>query len=212
MVSGMVTPTTAPQSPRIPPPGLLRWLAGALLRLLGWRLVVTWPDVPRCIIIVYPHTSNWDFLVGYLAKVAAGVPGHWIGKDTIFRWPVAGLLRRMGGIPVNRREPSGLIRRLVAEFERRPFLWLVMAPEGTRSRTEYLKSGFYRLALSAGVPVGLAVMDWGRRVLSLQTYLSLSGDEAADLARIREVYAGVDGLHPDQASPIRFRPDRDTDR
>jgi 1-acyl-sn-glycerol-3-phosphate acyltransferase len=204
--------TTAPASPPTAPPSLQRWLAGAMLRLLGWRLAITWPDASRCIIIVYPHTSNWDFLVGYLAKVAAGVPGHWIGKDTIFRWPVAGLLRRMGGIPVNRREPSGLIRRLAAEFEQRPFLWLVMAPEGTRSRTGYLKSGFYRLALSARVPVGLAVMDWGRRVLTLETYLTLSGDEASDLARIREVYAGATGFHPEQASPIQFRPDRDADR
>jgi 1-acyl-sn-glycerol-3-phosphate acyltransferase len=208
----MVTAAAAPASPRAAPPGLRGWLAGALLRLLGWRLAVTWPDAPRCIIIVYPHTSNWDFLVGYLAKVAAGVPGQWIGKDTIFRWPVAGLLRRMGGIPVNRREPSGLIRRLAAEFEQRPSLWLVMAPEGTRSRGEHLKSGFYRLALSAGVPVGLAVMDWGRRVLTLQTYLTLSGEEASDLARIREVYAGATGFHPEQASPIRFRTERDPDR
>jgi 1-acyl-sn-glycerol-3-phosphate acyltransferase len=208
----MVNAAAAPAPPRPAPPGLLRWLAGALLRLLGWRLEVTWPPVPRCVIIVYPHTSNWDFLVGYLAKVAAGVPGHWIGKDTIFRWPVAGLLRRMGGIPVNRKEPSGLIRRLAVEFEQRPFLWLVMAPEGTRSRTEHLKSGFYRLALSAGVPVGLGVMDWSRRVLTLQTYLSLSGDEAADLALIREAYAGARGYHPDQASPIRFRPERGEER
>jgi len=208
----MVTAADAPASPGIGPARLRRRLAGALLRLLGWRLDVTLPDVPRCIIIIYPHTSNWDFLVGYLAKVAAAVPSHWIGKDTIFRWPVAGLLRRMGGIPVNRREPTGLIRRLVEEFEQRPFLWLVMAPEGTRARTEHLKSGFYRLALAAGVPLGLAVLDWRRRVLSLRTYLSLSGDEASDLARIREVYAGAKGLHPEQASPIRFRLDGDAER
>jgi len=203
--------TVVPELPRTAPPGVRRWLAGALLRLLGWGLAITCPDVPRCIIIIYPHTSNWDFLVGYLAKVAAGVRGQWIGKDTIFRWPVAGLLRRMGGIPVNRREPSGLIRRLVEEFKQRPFLWLVMAPEGTRSRTGHLKSGFYRLALEAGVPVGLAVMDWGQRMVTLQTYLSLSGEETSDLARIREVYAGATGYHPEQASPIRLRPDGETD-
>jgi 1-acyl-sn-glycerol-3-phosphate acyltransferase len=203
----MIPGTSEPALPQPAPPGLRRWLAGALLGLLGWRLEITWPTVPHCIIIVYPHTSNWDFLVGYLAKVAAGVPGQWIGKDTIFRWPVAGLLRRMGGIPVNRREPTGLIRRLVAEFEQRPFLWLVLAPEGTRARTEYLKSGFYRLALAAGVPVGLAVFDWRTRVLSLRTYLWLTGDEAPDLERIREAYAGAQGRHPQQASPIRFRSD-----
>jgi 1-acyl-sn-glycerol-3-phosphate acyltransferase len=200
----------APQElPRLAPRGPLPWLARALLRLFGWRLDVAWPTVPRCVIIVYPHTSNLDFFVGYLTKLADGVPAQWIGKDSIFRWPVAGLLRRMGGIPVNRREPTGLIRRLCAEFEQRPRLWLVMAPEGTRARTEHLKSGFYRLALAAGVPVGLAAIDWKTHTVSLRTYLSLTGDEAADLARIRAGYAGVEGRHPGQASPLRLRPEED---
>lgn len=180
--------------------------ARALLRSLGWRVDVAWPSVPRCIIIVYPHTSNWDFVLGYLARLAAGLPVHWIGKDTLFRWPFAGLLRRMGGIPVNRRERTGFIAHLAEEFRRRPRMWVAMAPEGTRARTDHWKSGFYHLARAADVPVGLAFIDYRARVVGLATYLALTGDEEADLARIRAAYAEKAGRHPDQAGEIRFRP------
>lgn len=181
-------------------------VASAVLRALGWRVAITPPAVPRCVIIVYPHTSNWDFVVGYLARVAADLPLHWVGKDTLFRWPFAGLLRWMGGIPVNRREHTGFIHELAREVRRRSRMWIVLAPEGTRARTDGWKSGFYHLALEAGVPVGLGYIDYRARVVGLDTYLELTGDEAVDLGRIRSAYAGKVGRHPDQASEIRFRP------
>jgi 1-acyl-sn-glycerol-3-phosphate acyltransferase len=184
-----------------------RW-ARRLLALVGWRVEVVWPPVPKCVIAVYPHTSNWDFVVGYLAKLASGVPAHFVGKDTIFRGPFARILRRMGGIPVNRREPTGLIAQLAREFERRTWMWLAIAPEGTRRYVDHWKSGFYHLALAARVPVGLAYIDYGARVVGLTEYLTLSGDEEADLRRIREVYAGKVGRHPEQAGAIRLRPHR----
>jgi 1-acyl-sn-glycerol-3-phosphate acyltransferase len=163
------------------------------------------PSGPKCVIIVYPHTSNWDFVVGYLAKVACGLPLRWVGKHTLFRWPVGGLLRRMGGIPVNRSESSGFISQLVEEFDLRPQMWLAIAPEGTRSRTDHWKSGFYRLALATRAPLGLAFIDYRTRVVGLKTYLALTGDEDHDLDRIRSVYAGKVGKHPGGASEIRFR-------
>jgi len=184
---------------------LASW-ARRLLALRGWRVAITPPPVPRCVIIVYPHTSNWDFVIGYLARLAAGLPLQWIGKDTLFRWPVAGLFRRMGGVPVDRRRPTGLIGQLAGELERSDRMWLALAPEGTRARTDHWKSGFYHLALAAKVPVGLAFIDYRTRVVGLDTYLTMSGDEEADLARIRAFYAGKTGKHPEQASDIRLRP------
>ena len=185
------------------PSRLQRWARRALAAS-GWTVDVAWPPGPRCVIIVYPHTSNWDFVVGYLAKLATGLPVHWIGKDTLFRWPVASLLRRMGGIPVNRRERTGIIERLAGELRRRRRMWLAIAPEGTRARSDHWKSGFYHLALAAGVPVGLAFIDYSSKVVGLGTYLTLTGDVERDLARVREAYAGKVGKHPRQASPIRF--------
>ena len=131
-------------------------------------------------IIVYPHTSNWDFVIGYLARLAAAIPIQFVGKHTLFRWPFGGLLRRMGGIPVNRTDPAGLVERLAGELARGDRLWLALAPEGTRSYTDHWKSGFYRLALEAKVPVGLGFIDYRGRTVGLTTYLSLSCDEEAD--------------------------------
>ncbi|HSN91600.1 MAG TPA: lysophospholipid acyltransferase family protein [Anaeromyxobacteraceae bacterium] len=189
-----------------PRPAVARRWAGWLLRLLRWRVEVVWPPGPKCVIVVYPHTSNWDFVIGYLARLAVGIPAHFVGKDTLFRGPFAAVLRWMGGIPVNRREPTGLIAQLVGEFARRRRMWLAIAPEGTRRYVDRWRSGFYRLALAANVPVGLAYLDWRARVVGLTRYLTLSGDEEADLGRIREAYAGKVGKHPEQAGKIQLRP------
>lgn len=176
-----------------------------LLRLLGWTVDVVLPSAPRGVIIVYPHTSNWDFAVGYLAKVAAGLRVQWIGKESLFRWPVGAILRRMGGIPVRRGARAGVVDLLAQEFARRDRLWVVIAPEGTRSRTDHWKSGFYHLARTAGVPLGLASIDYGRRRVELRTYLDLTGNPAFDLDRMRACFQGVRGLRPEREGEIRFR-------
>ncbi|MFT3916627.1 MAG: lysophospholipid acyltransferase family protein [Anaeromyxobacteraceae bacterium] len=190
-----------------PRTGSLRAALGrAVLRLLGWRLDVTLPDGPKGIIIVYPHTSNWDFPVGYLAKLAIALPLRWMGKDSLFLGPFGAMFRWMGGIPVNRRERTGFIAGLVREFEERDWLWLALAPEGTRKHTDHLKSGFWHLALAAKVPVGLAYIDWGEKVIGLHRYLPMTGDEAADLAAIRAEYHGKRGKRPGNESELRFLP------
>ncbi len=185
-----------------------RWARG-LLALLGWRVDVVPPPGPRCVVAVYPHTSNWDFLVGYLAKLASGLPLHFVGKHTIFRWPLGAILRRMGGIPVDRRHPGGLLPQLVREMQGRPWMWLAIAPEGTRSYVDHWKSGFYRLALAAGVPVGLAWIDYRTKVVGLREYVTMTGDPEADMARIRAAYEGRVGLRPEKMGTIRLEPGGD---
>jgi 1-acyl-sn-glycerol-3-phosphate acyltransferase len=176
-----------------------------LLRLFGWTVDVELPPAPKGVIVVYPHTSNWDFVVGYLAKVAAGVRVEWIGKASLFRWPFGALLRRMGGIPVERGAHAGVVAQLAREYARRERIWVAIAPEGTRSRTDHWKSGFYHLALAAEVPLGLAFIDYRRRLVELRTTLLLSGDRDRDLERLRAFYRDVQGCRPEQASQIRFR-------
>jgi 1-acyl-sn-glycerol-3-phosphate acyltransferase len=193
---------------RIPEPGrptLVRRLARGLLALFGWRVEVRWPPGPKAVIVVYPHTSNWDFVVGILARAAAGLPVSWMAKDTLFRWPFGPLFRRWGGVPVNRREHKGVVAQMQAEFARRPFLWLAIAPEGTRRRTDHWKSGFYHLARGAGVPVGLAYLDYPRRVVGIADWITLEGDPREDLARFRAFYSDKKALRPSQAGEIRFR-------
>jgi 1-acyl-sn-glycerol-3-phosphate acyltransferase len=163
------------------------------------------PPVAKGIILIYPHTSNWDFLVGILFRYGWGLPAQWIGKHTLFRWPFAGLLTHMGGIPVNRDAPGGLFKALLEQFRERESMWLAIAPEGTRARAAHVKSGFYKLALAAGVPLALGYIDYGTRTVGIDTYLTLTGDQDIDLGRIRQFYAGKQGRRPELASEIRFR-------
>jgi 1-acyl-sn-glycerol-3-phosphate acyltransferase len=123
----------------------------------------------------------------------------------MFRWPFAGLLKRMGGIPVNRRLPTGFIGQIVEEFRRRDWLWIAITPEGTRSRTEYLKSGFYQIALAAGVPLGLGYIDYSRRRVAIDTYVRMTGDKDKDLQVLRDFYADKRGRRHEHAGQIRFR-------
>ena len=180
--------------------------AGLLLRLCGWRFAFVPPPVPKGIIIVYPHTSNWDFILGILFKIATGFEVRWLGKDTLFRWPVRGLLLRLGGIPVNRSDPSGFVDTLLREFSRSESLWLAMTPEGTRSYTDHWKSGFYRIALAGGLSVGLGYIDYATHTVSIETYVKLSGDPEEDFALLRAAYAGKRGLRPEHEGQIRLRP------
>jgi 1-acyl-sn-glycerol-3-phosphate acyltransferase len=185
---------------------VLAALATRILGLLGWRGEMAPLPGPKGIIVVYPHTSNWDFLIGYLYKLSTGLPLSWVGKDSLFRWPVGGLLRRMNGIPANRREHTGLIGQLQREFERRDWMWLAIAPEGTRGHVPHWKSGFYRLALAAGVPVGLAFIDWRTKVVGIRAYVTVTGNREADMARIRQAYVGMVGKHPELAGEIQLEP------
>ncbi|GAA5174395.1 lysophospholipid acyltransferase family protein [Niveibacterium umoris] len=182
-----------------------RW-ALALLRMVGWRIDLPPPSDPKVLLIVYPHTSNWDFPIGLLARWASGWPVRWLGKHTIFVGPFDRLLRSWGGIPVNRSAAGGFIDALAADIRNRDALILAMAPEGTRRRLDYWKSGFLRLAHAADMVLGLAYIDFATRTLGIREYIRLSGDEAADMARIARAYEGVVGHRPELASPIRLKP------
>ena len=186
-------------------PGVFGRFCAALLRLFSWHVLFVQPSTPKAVVIVYPHTSNWDFIVGILTRFAIALPAHWVGKDTLFRPPLGGLFRRLGGIPVNRRQSTGFVDGLVEAFARSESLYLAIAPEGTRAKNDHWKSGFYRVALAASVPLGLAFIDYSRREVGIDTWLSLSGNEAEDMAEIRTYYATKRGKRPEKESDIRFR-------
>ena len=186
-------------------PSLAQRCARALLQIFGWRSVLVSPPAPKGVIVVYPHTSNWDFVIGILYKIGARLPARWMGKHTIFCWPFRGLLLRIGGIAINRREQSGFVDTLLAEFGKHDWMWLAVAPEGTRTRTDHWKSGFYQIAVAGDLPVGLGYIDYATRTVGIDTYLRLTGDPEHDFARIRESYAGKRGGRPENAGDIRLR-------
>lgn len=184
-------------------------LARLVLRAAGWRVRFDGLPSRQGVLVVYPHTSNWDFLVGILAKWSIGIPVTFWAKDSLFRIPVFGpWLRRRGGVPVVRTGASGAVadmaQRFAAEREAGRLFWLALAPEGTRKALPGWRSGFYRVTLAAGVPLGLAALDWGRREVRVTEFLQLTGEEAADLARIAAAYDGVRGCRAANAAPVRL--------
>jgi 1-acyl-sn-glycerol-3-phosphate acyltransferase len=176
-----------------------------LLRLFGWKSSFVWPPEPKGIIIVYPHTSNWDFPIGLTFRIANDLPANWIGKTEMFRKPFRGLLQWVGGIPVDRSRSRGFVDALVQEFRRRDWMWVCITPEGTRSHTDHFKTGFYQLALAADVPVALAYIDYATRTVGMDTYVRFTGDEERDLDVIRRFYSTKRGHKPELAGDIRFK-------
>ena len=184
--------------------------ARAVLRLCGWRVVAEGLPARQGVVIVYPHTSNWDFVWAMLAKWAIGLPLTFWGKATLFRVPLFGRwLRWLGGIPVVRDAPNGVVgqmaQRLREARERDDFMWLALSPEGTRELTPGWRSGFHQVALQAGVPVMLAYLDYPGREVGLDSAWRLSGDREADLARFAQRLRGRTGKRPEQAAPVRLR-------
>ncbi|MFZ4535819.1 1-acyl-sn-glycerol-3-phosphate acyltransferase [Propionivibrio sp.] len=180
-------------------------LANLILRLIGWRTVYSPPPGPKSVVLVYPHTSNWDFPLGVLFNATHPIFIHWAGKDTLFRWPFRGLFLRLGGVPINRRERTGMIGQLIDTFARRESFHLCITPEGTRAKTDHWKSGFYRIALAAGVPVGLGFFDFRNKCVGVERWVTLSGNEEADLALFRAYYADKTACYPEKAGDIRFK-------
>jgi 1-acyl-sn-glycerol-3-phosphate acyltransferase len=180
-----------------------------LLQLFGWRVRFKPLPGPHGIAVVYPHTSNWDFIIGLLGKWSTGMEFRWMAKHSLFRGPMGAVMRYWGGVPVDRSAPQGATQRLAQTMLASEWMWIAITPEGTRSYRPHWKSGFYRLALAAKVPVLLVYLDYKTKVLSVVDTLELTGDETADMEAIAKVYEGHEGLYPRDAAPIRLAPRSD---
>lgn len=174
-------------------------LAARLLKLAGWTLHITAPDLPKCLICVAPHTSNWDFIIGKLAYAAAGRKAGFLMKEQWFFWPLGCLFRAIGGIPVPRGKGRGALTDAVAErFRTASELQLAITPEGTRSRTARWHTGFLHIALKADVPIQLGVIDYAYRTVTIADTFHPTGDIDADLAYVKRYYAGAHGKYPEK--------------
>jgi 1-acyl-sn-glycerol-3-phosphate acyltransferase len=181
-------------------------LALRLLQLFGWTVRCKPLPGPHGVIIVYPHTSNWDFVVGSLTKFALGLPFRWLGKESLFRGPFGKLMRKWGGMPVERGAPTGATARLAQQINASPWCWLAITPEGTRGYRPHWRSGFYHLALAARVPVVMVYIDYANKELGMVDSLRLTGNVDADMAVIAAAYRGHEGRFPHLAAPIKLAP------
>jgi 1-acyl-sn-glycerol-3-phosphate acyltransferase len=181
-----------------------RGLGRLYLRLSGWRVEGRIPGAAKAVVIAAPHTSNWDLPLMLAVSYELGIRPAWLGKLELFRWPFGGLMRWLGGLPVDRRIRQNLVHQAVASFDAVERLYLVIPPSGTRSRATHWKSGFYHIARGARVPIACAFLDYRRRVGGIGPVLAPSGDLVADMARIRAFYAGVTGKIPALTTPVRL--------
>lgn len=167
------------------------------LVVMRFHLEGSVPDVPRVVLIVAPHTSNWDFLVGLFAKLALNLRARFIAKHTLFRGPFGSFLRWLGGIPVDRKAAGGVVENAIETLRGAEKLYLVLTPEGTRKKVPAWRSGFYRIALGAGVPILPVAFDYQKRAIRFEPLFEPTGDYDADLPALRSGFDAAMAYRPE---------------
>jgi 1-acyl-sn-glycerol-3-phosphate acyltransferase len=166
----------------------------------GWHVVNANPSLRKCIIIAAPHTSNWDFVYVMGARARLGLPLSYVGKKQMFRWPLGRVMRELGGFPVDRSTSKNYVQTIIDEFEKRDEFMLIIAPEGKRGAVTRWKTGFYHMAMGAGVPLVLGVCDYARKEVGLHRAIMPTGDYARDVSQIMDFYKQAVPRHPSQGS------------
>ncbi len=191
---------------------MTRLLGRLWLGVFGWKVSGALPaDTRKVVFIAAPHTSNWDLPFMLATAWALGIQLGWMGKRSIFKPPFGGLMRALGGVAVDRRSPQGLVAQMAQEFARRDSLALAIPPEGTRALAPHWKSGFYRIAEAARVPIACGFLDYAGKRCGIGPLLVPSGDRNADMARLAEFYATVTGKFPERFGPVKLADGSETE-
>ena len=185
---------------------MLSRLAHLILKAGGWTIVGEVPTIDKAVLIAAPHTSNWDGIWGMVWRVAVRLDIHFFAKRSLFWFPLGPILRLLGGVPLDRERAGGAVQQAIDLFDTNSSMIFGLSPEGTRKHTGYWKTGFYRIAVGAGVPIILGHFDYAKREIGVTRLLELSGNPEVDLAAIRDYYAeNGSARHPHKVGPIRFK-------
>jgi 1-acyl-sn-glycerol-3-phosphate acyltransferase len=179
-------------------------VGGLYLRLRGWRVEGDLPPIPKAVIIAAPHTSNWDLVFMLAVSWVLGARPSWLGKRELFAGPLGWLMRRLGGLPIDRSVRANAVEQVVRRFAESERLFLAVPPSGTRSRASHWRSGFYYMARGADVPIVCAYLDYRRKVGGIGPMIRPSGDVVSDMNVVREFYAGVTAKYPELTTPVRL--------
>jgi 1-acyl-sn-glycerol-3-phosphate acyltransferase len=200
------TPPPSPARPRVKTTPLAgsfaRGLARAWLWFFGWKVEGSLPPGIKAVAIAYPHTTNWDLPFMLAVAYRLGVRPSWLGKRQLFRAPFGGFMRWLGGIPVDRSARTNMVAQVVECFADVDRLFLVIPPSATRHKAVHWKSGFYHIARGAGVPILCTFLDYTRKVGGIGPAIMPGDDVRADMDVIRAFYEGVEGLYPQNHTPI----------
>ena len=181
---------------------VVRWALSTFFRLQGWTVEGAAPASRKFVIIAAPHTSNWDFVYFVGGADALNLKLSFIGKASLFAWPFGRMMRDLGGIPVDRERSKDMVGAMVAQFAEREEFMLTIAPEGTRGKAGQWKTGFYHIAMGAGVPMVCGMMDYRRKVVGLGRAIMPTGDYEADMAVLKTIYGACSPKHPQRATTL----------
>lgn len=184
---------------------MIKSLSRFILSTFGWSTAHTTPLPDKCVLIGAPHTSNWDFPLTLLGLSSMGIKFNWVAKHTLFFWPLGSLLRAIGGISVDRSQGTSFLKRIIELYDSQEKLVLAIAPEGTRSKTRYWKTGFYTIAHRAEVPIGFGYIDYSRKMIGLEKVIVATGDISQDFKIIKEYYQNITGRYPEKQGDIRIK-------
>jgi 1-acyl-sn-glycerol-3-phosphate acyltransferase len=167
--------------------------------LFGWKIIGEKPNLKKYVVIVAPHTTNWDFLIGLAAKHIIDLHSDFLGKKSLFTIPVLGwFMRSIGGHPVDRVKNTNIVDQVVELFNKNDEFVLALAPEGTRSYVPNIKTGFYHIAHKAGVPIAMVGFDYKRKVVEFKGLLYPTGDLEKDMEEILSYYRTIPGKYPEK--------------
>ncbi|MCP5077864.1 MAG: acyltransferase [Psychromonas sp.] len=162
----------------------------------GWRIEGELPNIPKFVALGGPHTSNWDFIYAMSFIFVVGLKAYWMGKHTLFKWPYGIVMRALGGIPIDRHAPHGVVAQMVDEFKQRDKLAILVPPEGTRKKVKKWKTGFYFIAKGADVPILPAYLDYERKMVGFGDPIIPGDNVEADIAKIQSFYKNIPGKYP----------------
>ena len=188
--------TFIPEHLRAYRPKFVRLLGQLLMKITGWKTIGNFPTDQRVVMVAGPHTSNWDFVLAMSLILSLDVNIHWVGKHSIFKKGFRRLLRKMGGIPVNRANPEALKNEIHNITEKFKGFIIALSPEGTRKKVDRLKSGFLRIANETNSKIMMVGVDFSKKTIELGDFYSPSGDVEKDLKFIKEYFANFTGKHP----------------
>jgi len=172
-----------------------RGIACFILKLTGWKVTGQRPGIKKYVMIAAPHTTNWDFFYGLLMILYFRDEVFWMGKKQIFRFPFGGLMRWFGGIAVDRSRTNNLVQAVIEEFKNHESLIVTIPPEGSRSKADSWKTGFYYIASGAGVPILLAFLDYHKKIAGYGPVFIPSDDVESDMAEIKNFYKDISGKY-----------------
>lgn len=170
-----------------------RGVGAAMLRLWGWTLEGRVPEDKKILLIAAPHTSNWDWIIGVGGLLGLGIRLTYIAKHTLFEGPLGWIMKKTGGVPVDRESAQNTVDEIVNQFDQNERLYYLIAPEGTRSRVDRWKTGFLRVAYKAQVPILMVSFDYREKRILIGDFADLSGDMDRDLEAVQNYYSQFSG-------------------